>query len=135
MEEEAMSRQARTSGVPIAGRRVRRAGALVALALALSAPAAHAQVRGLITGPGETAFPIAVTQLQGGEGEAGRQFTATLTRNLDLSGLFRILDPASFIGDGGGSRIEEIKFEDWATVGARLLVAGRMSSSGGELTI
>lgn len=137
-----MSREARTSGDRSGGRRRGRTGrtgmgaALAVLAaLALPATASHAQVRGLITGPGETAFPIAVTQLQGGEGEAARAFTATLSRNLDLSGLFRILDPASFIGDGGGTRIEEIDFGNWSTIGARLLVTGRMAASGGELTI
>ena len=102
---------------------------------ALVAPphAARAQVRGLITGPGETAFPIAVTDLQGGSGEAGRLFGATLTRNLDLSGLFRVLDPGSF-GDGG-SDPENVDFGNWASIGARLLVTGRISSGGGDVTV
>ena len=69
-----------------------------------------------------------------GDGEAARLFAATLGRDLDLSGLFRVLDPASFI-DQGGTRIEEINFGNWTTVGARLLVTGRISTAGGDLTI
>lgn len=107
---------------------------VVALATFASALPASGQVRGLITGPGETAFPIAVTRLSGGDAEAGRLFTSTLTRDLDLSGLFRLLDPASFIDDGGNT-VEEINFGNWASIGARLLVTGRMVSSGGDLTI
>ena len=119
-----------------APRRARRACVAFLLGLAAlvaAAPPARAQVRGLITGPGETAFPIAVTDLQGG-GDAGRLFSATLTRDLDLSGLFRMLDPGSFI-DGGGSSTEEINFGNWASIGARLLVTGRVSSGGGDVTI
>ena len=119
-----------------APRRARRACVAFLLGLAALVAAAlpaRAQVRGLITGPGETAFPIAVTDLQGG-GDAGRLFSATLTRDLDLSGLFRMLDPGSFI-DGGGSSTEEINFGNWASIGARLLVTGRVSSGGGDVTI
>ena len=119
-----------------APRRARRACVAFLLGLAAlvaAASPARAQVRGLITGPGETAFPIAVTDLQGG-GDAGRLFSATLTRDLDLSGLFRMLDPGSFI-DGGGSSTEEINFGNWASIGARLLVTGRVSSGGGDVTI
>jgi TolB protein len=102
---------------------------------ALSIVDARAQVRGLITGPGETAFPIAVAPFTGGEGESGRLFTATLSRDLDLSGLFRILDPASFVDQGGGTRVEDINFGNWSTIGARLLVTGTVSTAGGDLTI
>jgi TolB protein len=116
-------------------RRSARAVACAVLALALLlAGGASAQVRGLITGPGETAFPIAVAPIAGG-GEAARLFTTTLSRDLDLSGMFRLLDPASFIDDGGGTRAEEINFGNWSTIGARLLVTGGASSSGDELTI
>lgn len=117
-------------------RSLARAVAMLAAIAALALPAsdARAQVRGLITGPGETAFPIAVSPLQGGDGEAGRLFTSTLSRDLDLSGLFRILDPSSFT-DAGGTRLEEIDFNSWTSIGARLLVTGRVSSTGGELSI
>jgi TolB protein len=116
--------------------RTRSAGLVFVLALvALTAASASAQVRGLITGPGETAFPIAVAPLAGGEGEAGHLFSSTLSRDLDLSGLFRILDPASFVSQGGGTRAEDINFGDWSTIGARLLVTGSVSTTGGDLTI
>ncbi|MEW6272607.1 MAG: Tol-Pal system beta propeller repeat protein TolB [Thermodesulfobacteriota bacterium] len=118
-------------------RACRRARAAVLAVLGLVAPLAGeagAQVRGLITGPGETAFPIAVPAAAAG-GEAGRLFTTTLTRDLDLAGMFRILDPASFIEQGEGTRTEEINFGNWSTIGARLLVTSRAATSGDELTI
>lgn len=132
-----MSEVTRATSAARTMRRGRHACAALLLGLAalVAVPgAARAQVRGLITGPGETAFPIAVTDLQGGGGEAGRLFSATLTRDLDLSGLFRMLDPGSFI-DGGGSSPEEINFGNWASIGARLLVTGRISSAGGDVTV
>jgi TolB protein len=109
---------------------------MLALLAQAAAPAA-AQVRGLITGPGETAFPIAVAPLQAtaGAAEAARQFSATLDRDLELSGLFRLLDPASFLDDGGAQRAEEINFGNWSTIGARLLVKARATSTGGELSV
>lgn len=124
---------ASTTAAPCRARRACVAFLLGLAALVAAASPARAQVRGLITGPGETAFPIAVTDLQGG-GDAGRLFSATLTRDLDLSGLFRMLDPGSFI-DGGGSSTEDINFGNWASIGARLLVTGKISSGGGDVTI
>ena len=118
--------------------RVRRCLPVLAVAgLTLAALPARAQVRGLITGPGDTAFPIAVAPLQAGGcgGEAGQLFTSTLTRDLDLSGFFRMLDPASFIDDADAMRAEDINFGNWSTIGARLLVKGRCVASGNELTI
>jgi TolB protein len=108
---------------------------LAVAALAGTAAGARAQVRGLITGPGETAFPIALAPLAGGQSESARQFSATLSRDLDLSGLFRILEPSSFIDQGGGQRAEDINFGNWSTIGARLLVTGNVVSAGGDLTI
>lgn len=115
-------------------RAVARGAMLVVLALAWLVGESQAQVRGLITGPGETAFPIAIVAPSGG-GEAGSQFATTLTRDLDLSGMFRILDPASFIDQGDATRVEEINFANWSSIGARLLVTSRASTSGDGLTI
>lgn len=133
MSEVTRATIAASTAAPRRARRACVAFLLGLAALVAAAPPARAQVRGLITGPGETAFPIAVTDLEGG-GDAGRLFSATLTRDLDLSGLFRMLDPGSFI-DGGGSSAEEINFGNWASIGARLLVTGRVSSGGGDVTI
>lgn len=110
--------------------------AAAAIVLVAAAPG-HGQVRGLITGPGETAFPIAVTPLQaeGRDAEVGRQFTSTLTRDLDLSGLFRILDPGAFVGDESALRAEDIDFGRWSSIGARLLVKGRYVTTGSGLTL
>jgi TolB protein len=121
-----------------------RGGRAVVLATTLGialafAGAVQAQVRGTIVGPGETAFPIAIAPLRGdaGRSDAGKAFTDTVSRDLDLSGLFRILDPASFIDDPQGSGItaEEINFGNWSTVGARVLVKGQIDVSGDQVTL
>src|SRR5262245_56064450 len=92
---------AAAAGVAGRARSPRDARLVLALALSMCAllPAgAHAQVRGLIVGPGETAFPIAVSPLRSQEQSAdlGERFADTVSRDLDLSGLFRILDRSSF---------------------------------------
>ncbi|TMB50879.1 MAG: hypothetical protein E6J60_11370, partial [Deltaproteobacteria bacterium] len=83
--------------------RTRRGVAVVAvLALALGhASLAAAVVTGQIFGPGSESFPIAVVPLKnlGGDpgGELGARFAQVLSRDLDLSGYFRLLDPKTFI--------------------------------------
>lgn len=120
--------------------RCRRRAVVLATCLGLAvacAGAARAQVRGTIVGPGETAFPIAVAPLGGSGGEAcAERFDGTLSRDLELSGLFRILDPASFIDPSRpGVTQEEIDFGNWATIGARLLVKGMCGVEGENVTI
>jgi len=65
--------------------------------------AADAVVTGSIFGPGSESFPIAVVPLKnvGGDadGSLGTRFARVLSRDLDLSGYFRLLDPKTFIED------------------------------------
>ena len=127
---------ARTGGI----RRLRSlvVAAFAGTLLAVSGEA-HAQVRGLIVGPGETAFPIAVSPLRSDASSAdlGDRFAEVVSRDLDFSGLFRLLDRGSFIEDPqkSGVTAEEINFGDWSTIGARLLVKGTCSVHGDDLDL
>jgi TolB protein len=130
-----------------------RAGVSCALAMrvALSAAAlvvmvaaatpAHAQVRGEIVGPGATRMPIAVPELKplGGfdRSTEAREFTRVLRRDLEMSGLFRVVDPQAYIEDPSqmGLTPETVNFENWASIGAKALIAGSYTGSAGGLTV
>ena len=76
----------------------------IAIAAALwCATSAGAAVTGEIFGPGSESFPIAVVPLKNLGGDAantlGNRFAQVLSRDLDLSGYFRLLDPKTFIED------------------------------------
>jgi TolB protein len=107
--------------------------------LLLLPPAATAQVRGTIAGPGHSVFPIAIVAPTGPPGDsAGQQFAETLSRDLDLSGLFRILPPPSpdRRPRDSGVRQDQIDFGAWGGLGARLLVKGVLGyNNQGELVI
>ena len=128
---------------PARTRGIRRLRSLIAAAFACvllaASGEAHAQVRGLIVGPGETAFPIAVSPLRSDAPSAdlGERFAEVVSRDLDFSGLFRLLDRGSFIEDPqkSGVTAEEINFGDWSTIGARLLVKGTYSMHGDDLDL
>jgi TolB protein len=124
---------------------MRRSGRQLALAILIaslgwSAPAG-AVVTGQIFGPGSESFPIAVMPLKnlGGDngGALGARFTQVLSRDLDLSGYFRLLDPKTFIEDPQTSGITagEIDFVGWASLGAQALVKGGVTLSGDTVTI
>lgn len=111
------------------------AACAAAIAVALTAPAT-AQVRSTIIGPGVKRFPIAVPPLQAGAG-ASDQFARVLSRDLDLSGLFRIIPSDTYIDDAqtGGVTAESINFDNWSVIGALALVKGTAERSGDDLTI
>ena len=103
--------------------------------------AADAVVTGSIFGPGSESFPIAVVPLKnvGGDadGSLGTRFARVLSRDLDLSGYFRLLDPKTFIEDPqtSGTTAADIDFVGWATIGAQALVKGTVNAAGDAVTI
>jgi len=107
----------------------------------LSAVPAAAVVTGQIFGPGSESFAIAVVPLkdQGGDpgGALGARFAQVLSRDLDLSGYFRLIDPKTFIENPQTSGItaNEIDFVGWSTLGAQALVKGGISTSGDSVTV
>src|SRR5262245_14266716 len=108
--------------------------ALASFALgALRVAPAEAQVKGTIVGPGETAFPIAIAPLAGSGGDAcTSRFVGTLSRDLDLSGLFRILDAGAAASAGASGNVD---YAAWASSGARMLVTGTCALDGDDVTI
>src|SRR5439155_21913078 len=107
----------------------------------LSAVPAGAVVTGQIFGPGNESFPIAVVPLKdlGGDasGTLGTRFAQVLSRDLDLSGYFRLLDPKTFIENPQTSGITagDIDFVGWASLGAQALVKGGVSATGDTVTV
>ena len=110
--------------------------ALVALASISAAPAA-AQVKSTIVGPGVTRYPIAVAPMKQIAGSVGARFTEVLTRDLELSGLFRVLPRDAYIENAqtAGVTAEAINFENWSVIGALALVKGTAERQGNDLTI
>ncbi len=116
-------------------------------ALLLASPLAAQQVGDLdgplqlqIVGPGLSRMPLAVPTLKrlgGTESEAAADYVSLLSRDLEMSGLFRVIDSAAYIDDPqtSGIRLEEINFDNWLTVGARGLVRGTYEVDSTGLTV
>ncbi len=103
--------------------------------LHLSAMAAVAQVRGEIIGAGMTRMPVAVPQLKiVGEAadEPAQRFISVLIRDLEFSGLFRVINPQAYIDDPqkSGTQLAEINFGNWMSIGARGLIRGSFERKG-----
>ena len=94
---------------------------------------ARAQVTGRIVGPGATRLEIAVSPLAGDA--LGQKFAEVVARNLTLSGYFRVLDSKAYIEGPTPIEASQINFANWSTIGAKALVKGTISQSGGGLAI
>lgn len=71
--------------------------------------------------PGDLAIPLALPMPKGGAPQAA-EFWGVVKRDLELSGYFRILDPAASVEPAtSGLRPGEFQFSDWRTVGAAAL--------------
>jgi len=95
---------------------------LLLLALA-AATAAHAQRPTIdISGARVQAYPIALAPPSGAP--EGADVMEVLAADFDRSGLFRLLDPRSFLADPAkeGSSANTIDFSKWTAVGAQALV-------------
>jgi TolB protein len=113
----------------------------VAAILSSSASAAWSQVRGTIRGPGARAYPIALSPLKnlgGGVGSSiGTEFVDILARDLELTGLFRMVPRDTFIEEPqtSGITVEEVNFESWSVIGALALVKGGYTIEGEKVTL
>ncbi|MBI5505655.1 MAG: Tol-Pal system beta propeller repeat protein TolB [Deltaproteobacteria bacterium] len=91
-------------------------------------------------GPGAMRIPIAAAPLSpAGQADTSleAEFSRVLAGDLDISGLFRVIDPASYI-EGvppGPLGPERVNFLNWQAVGARGVLLGRYERSQGELTV
>lgn len=118
-----------------------RATALALVFFLGTAAAAGAQVRGTIFGPGLRQYPIAVSPLRslsgGDAGDLGRQFADIVGRNLELSGIFRLVprDAHIELPESSGTTASEINFDNWSVIGALALVKGTVENDSGRLTV
>jgi TolB protein len=99
--------------------------ALVVVALMLMACPAFAQLRLDVTRGKVEPMPIAIPAFAGGGGEeaqTGRDMAQVISADLERSGLFRPLDPQSFIQNVSAG--EGPRFGDWRQINAQALVSG-----------
>ena len=112
--------------------------ALVALVLWSSAPV-EAVVTGSIFGPGTAKVPIAVVLLDdlGGVRDAGARFTDVLRHDLEISGYFQLLDPASFPERPPSLdlTVAGTDFTGWEATGAQAVVKGAIHKQGGGVSM
>lgn len=102
----------------------------------------HAQVKGTIVGPGSEKYPIAVSLLQNlGSAKDGGKISQgvadAITRDLALSGWFRVLDRSAYIEDAQktGFALGTFDFKDWSVIGAEGLVKGSSELEGDDLIV
>ncbi len=113
---------------------------MVAMVIGVAATRAGAVVTGTIVGPGSQSFPIAVVPLKnlGGDtdGSLGKTFARVLSKDLDLSGYFKLIDPRTFIeNQASGITATDIDFVGWSALGAQELVKGGVSVDGDKVTV
>ena len=118
-------------------RATRLLGALIVLACAGATPV-RAVVTGSIFGPGSQTLAIAVVPLES-KGERrpaalGGDFARVLSRDLELSGYFRLIDPKTFV-EGAGVAPEAIDYVGWSAIGAQELVKGTIETTGDTVTV
>ena len=117
-------------------RATRLLGALIVLACAGATPV-RAVVTGSIFGPGSQTLAVAVVPLESkgeGSGGLGGDFARVLSRDLELSGYFRLIDPKTFV-EGAGVAPEAIDYVGWSAIGTQELVKGTIETSGDTVTV
>ncbi len=81
-------------------------------------------------------YPIALPRLcvQGPIDNAAREVVETMTRALDVSGYFEVLNSNSYIESVGNCNVKDnFAYSDWSVIGAEGLVKGVISNDGGGL--
>ncbi|HUY25874.1 MAG TPA: Tol-Pal system beta propeller repeat protein TolB [Candidatus Binataceae bacterium] len=115
--------------------------AAVFAAIMAVAPAARAQIKMNIVGPGSQLSAIAVSGLKNLSGDDNHQvsaaFLATLNRDLELSGYFRLISAHAYIEDAqqSGYELGQFNFADWRSINADFLVKGAVTLSGQDLKL
>ena len=105
--------------------------ALAALLLLLAPAPASAELRIDITRGKVEPMPIAIPAFAGGGGEEGKvggDLAQVISADLGSSGLFRPLDPRSFIQNVAAG--EGPRFGDWRQISAQALVTGSVQTQG-----
>ncbi|WP_432822506.1 Tol-Pal system beta propeller repeat protein TolB [Trichloromonas sp.] len=109
------------------------------LLAALLAPPALAQIE--ISAPGQQTIPLALTRFLPLDGtsrpELAAEINQVLEADLDLSGLFSLINPESFLGDANvlGLSSVEVDFGQWRLLRAESLIKGGYAVQGDQLTL
>ncbi|MFN4894288.1 MAG: hypothetical protein ACK5GN_02525 [Pseudomonadota bacterium] len=83
-------------------------------------------------------IPIGIPTLclQGGEKAGADLIPQTISKDLDLSGYFEVLDPKGFIETPGKCGAQEATtYSDWSVIGSEGLIKGQVSSSGSKVQV
>jgi TolB protein len=108
------------------------AAAICLIGVLGAAPAAHADLTIDINHGNAQPMPIAIPNFQGDNADdsaLGKNITGVMSADLERSGLFRPLDPASFIQDPSALRPTP-RFADWKLINAQALVVGNLQAQG-----
>lgn len=111
---------------------------VVGIAILLSLAAAQTRVYIDVDQAGGDRLPLALPQWFG-EAEAPQlasRMQAVLRQDLNNSGLFRVLDPATYI-DALPQSLDALRYQNWAAIGAVGVIAGqlRLSSDASQVVI
>ncbi len=105
---------------------------MIALTLAFAAALpARAEIEVKVTRGDVQPLPIATPAFAG---QQGQQIAQVISANLQRSGLFRPLDPASFIERDLSTAVQP-RFADWKQINAQALVNGAVTVEGGRLKV
>jgi len=83
-------------------------------------------------------FPIAVPLLcdAGGAGQSARTISDVISKDLKISGLFKVLNPSTFVETPGKcADSNAVAYSDWSVIGAEGLVRGVINQSGNTLSV
>ncbi|MDZ4372391.1 MAG: Tol-Pal system beta propeller repeat protein TolB [Phenylobacterium sp.] len=106
-------------------------GLMAGAALTLSASPSSAQIEINVNRADVQPLPIAVPAFGG---QQGGEISEVISANLQRSGLFRPLDPASFIEKDLSANVQP-RFPDWRTINAQALVNGQVTVEGGRIRV
>jgi TolB protein len=106
------------------------------IALSLPAVPAKADLKIDVTRGQVNPMPIAIPDFSGGadvDPNLGHQLVEVVSADLTRSGLFRTLDPKSFIQDAAAAQANP-NFGEWRAINAQALVTGMLSKTGNGRT-
>ena len=116
-----------------------RLGALALMVVLGVGRPTWAQIEITVPEPGGAGLPIALSPLApqspGADQSLGVAFSDIIARDLDLSGLFRVIDRATYREGPDRVMEAEINFGHWSVLGALALMKGSVWLEGESLTV
>ncbi|HEV2533250.1 Tol-Pal system beta propeller repeat protein TolB [Phenylobacterium sp.] len=106
--------------------------ALAALSFGVAAAPARAEIEVNVNRGDVQPLPIAIPAFGGGQ--VGADIAGVISANLNRSGLFRPLDPNSFVEKGLTTAVEP-QFPAWKQINAQALLNGEVTNDNGRLKV